>query len=126
MVHMQAYLRLAKMNVAAEECVSASNSPSSMPALPAALLNMSPEVQHVLVGPPDMHACAGQLPALEHGIDIVEGAGHENASAEAIIAYLQQHGHDLDSGLSAAQVKSRSVSLHDFTASAHSCLLARS
>ncbi len=51
-----------------------------------------------------MPACAGQLPALEHGIDIVEGAGDENASAEAIIMYLKQHGHDLDSGLSAAQV----------------------
>lgn len=51
-----------------------------------------------------MHACAGQLPALEHGIDIVEGAGDETASAEAIITYLKQHGHDLDAGLSASQV----------------------
>ena len=51
-----------------------------------------------------MHACAGQLPALEHGIDIVEGAGDADAAAEAIITYLKQHGHDLDAGLSATQV----------------------
>ena len=52
-----------------------------------------------------MHACTGQLPALEHGIHIVEGAGDDNAAAEAIITYLKQHGHDLDAGLSASQVR---------------------
>ena len=51
-----------------------------------------------------MHACAGQLPALEHGIDIVEGGGDENASAEAIVTYLRQQGHDLDAGLNPSQV----------------------
>ena len=98
---MQAYLRLAKVNVAAEECVNASTSPSSMPRAGLAMVTCGLACPGHL---PRMPACAGQLPALEHGIDIVEGAGDENASAEAIIMYLKQHGHDLDSGLSAAQV----------------------
>ena len=38
---MQAYLRLAKVNVAAEECVNASTSPSSMPAPEIALPKLS-------------------------------------------------------------------------------------
>ena len=66
-------------------------------------LSCPSEVQH---GPGlTMHACTGQLPALEHGIHIVEGAGDDNAAAEAIITYLKQHGHDLDAGLSASQVR---------------------
>lgn len=101
-MHMQAYLRLAKVNVAAEECVNASTSPSSMPALLAAfqaLYGAACMGRYLM-----MHAREGQLPALERGIDIVEGAGDEIAAAEAIITYLKQNGHDLDADLSASQV----------------------
>lgn len=120
MVLMQAYLRLARVNVAAEECVNASTSPSSMPALLAVLPNLSLLEVHGLG--PSVPACAGHLPALEHGIDIVEGARDEDASAEAIIAYLKQQGHDLDSGLSASQVEILRSLEHTFTASNYSCL----
>ena len=96
-----------------------------MPSLPAALFQLSPEDLHAL-GPLHMLASAGQLPALEHGIDIVEGAGDETASAEAIIAYLKQHGHDLDSGLSAAQVEILTSPVHALTANTRFCLLALS
>ena len=84
--------------------MNASTSPSSM----LAVLRCPSRTCHTLdvygLGP-SVPACAGQLPALEHGIDIVEGARDEDASAEAIIAYLKQQGHDLDSGLSASQVE---------------------
>ncbi len=46
---------------------------------------------------------AGQLPALEHGLDLIEGEGDEFASARAITNYLQSHGSDLNAHLSAVQ-----------------------
>lgn len=50
---------------------------------------------------------AGQLPALEHGLDVVEATGDEQAAAGAIIAYLRAHGADLDARLNAMQVRHR-------------------
>ena len=52
----------------------------------------------------DVAPPAGQLPALEHGLDVVEATGDEQAAARAIIAYLRAHGADLDARLTAMQV----------------------
>ncbi|KAK9905474.1 hypothetical protein WJX75_000427 [Coccomyxa subellipsoidea] len=72
-IQVEAYLRLGRIPVSADECTNSSTSPS------------------------------GQLPALEHGLDMIEGVGDEFASARAIISYLQSHGSDLDAHLTTAQ-----------------------
>lgn len=54
-------------------------------------------------------SAAGQLPALEHGEGLVDGAGDEYAAARAIIAYLRGHGSDIDAHLSATQVAARAM-----------------
>lgn len=47
---------------------------------------------------------AGQLPALEKGLDIIEGTGDGFASGQAILQYLKSHGVDLDAHLTPTQV----------------------
>ena len=53
----------------------------------------------------DSFVNAGQLPALEKGMDIIEGGGDDSASCHIIIQYLKSHGVDLDAHLSPAQVR---------------------
>ncbi|CAL8472174.1 g11716 [Coccomyxa elongata] len=72
-IQVEAYLRLGRIAASAEDCTNSSTSPS------------------------------GQLPALEHGLDLVEGVGDEFASARAIISYLRSHGSDLDAHLTTVQ-----------------------
>ena len=100
---MQAYLRLAGVNAAAEECVNSSTSPSGIYQPPLVILtHCKTHVATQRCG--KLHAHAGQLPALEHEVELVETAGDGSNAARAIIRYLKEHGHDLDAGLNASQV----------------------
>ena len=103
---LQAYLRFAHLPVTAEVCSSSSTSPSgggTLDVLPA-----HNALSYRILGLADILLCdgsyKGQLPALEHGLDLVETQGDEYAAARAIIASLNSHGPSLDSHLSATQV----------------------
>ena len=65
----------------------------------------------------DQEAPAGQLPALEHGLDLVEGVGDEFASARTIIEYLRSHGSDLDAHLTTVQARQDFISNTTFLSS---------